>query len=55
MQVGDLVRLKRWSSQQRIKLHIVAAVGRWHVSLVGFADNQVFSKDDLEVVSHAGR
>jgi len=54
VKVGDLIKLKNHETLSH-KLFIITGVTRWFVTLSGFAENQVFSKDNIEVVSYAGR
>ena len=54
MKVGDLVRFKK-PEMFNGKLFLVTNVHGygWHVSLMGFSENQVFQPKHLEVVSES--
>jgi len=47
VKVGDLVRV------EGLGLHIITGAWGLHVSLSGFAENQVFLKTDCEVINEA--
>ena len=53
MKVGDLIRFKAVNRPYAGKFYLVTRISNGFISLCGFSINQVFRKDQLEVVSES--